>query len=81
MIQNVRAVLEAAGASLLAGRVVDVTVFLVDMQRDFEAFNAVYVKHFAAIGATRTTVEVNALPTPIAVEFKVVARLQPQSGR
>ncbi len=79
VVQNVRAVLEAAGASL--ADVVDVTVFLIDMQRDFEAFNAVYAKHFAEIGATRTTVEVNALPTPIAVEFKVVARLQSQSGR
>lgn len=73
VIANVRAVLEAAGSRL--EDVVDVTVFLVDMQRDFETFNEVYAQHFAAIGPTRTTVEVGALPTPIAVEMKVVAWL------
>ena len=71
VVANVRAVLEAAGSSL--DKVVDVTVFLVDMERDFQAMNAVWGRHFAATGATRTTVEVGALPTPIAVEFKVVA--------
>jgi len=71
VVANVRAVLEAAGSSL--DKVVDVTVFLVDMERDFQAMNEVWGRHFAAIGAARTTVEVRALPTPIAVEFKVVA--------
>lgn len=71
-IANVSAILEAAGSSL--ARVVDVTVFLIDMARDFAAFNAVYAEHFAAVDATRTTVEVRALPTPIAVELKVIAR-------
>lgn len=71
-IENVRAILEAAGSSL--ERVVDVTVFLVDMKRDFAAMNAVYREHFAAVRATRTTVEVGALPTPIAVELKVIAQ-------
>jgi len=73
VIANVRAVLAAAGACL--EDVVDVTVFLTDMARDFPAFNEVYAAHFAAIQATRTTIEVGALPTPIAVEFKVVACL------
>ena len=71
VIANVRAVLEAAGSRL--EDVVDVTVFLVDMQRDFATFNRVYGEHFAAIGPTRTTVEVRALPTPIAVELKCIA--------
>jgi 2-aminomuconate deaminase len=71
VIANVRAVLEAAGSRL--EDVVDVSVFLVDMQRDFKTFNEVYAQHFGAIGPTRTTVEVGALPTPIAVELKVIA--------
>ncbi|OIR10576.1 MAG: 2-aminomuconate deaminase [Marine Group III euryarchaeote CG-Bathy2] len=72
VVANVRAILAAAGSSL--ERVVDVTVFLTDMQRDFADFNATWARHFDGLGVTRTTVEVGALPTPIAVEFKVVAR-------
>jgi 2-aminomuconate deaminase len=71
VIANVKAVLEAAGSSL--DRVVDVTVYLVDMDRDFATFNEVWAEHFAKIQATRTTVAITALPTPIAVEFKVIA--------
>ena len=70
-IDNVNAVLEAAGSSL--DRVLDVTVFLVDMERDFRTFNRVYAEYFAEVGATRTTLAVDALPTPIAVELKVIA--------
>lgn len=70
-IQNIRTVLAAAGSSLEA--VVDVTVFLVDMDRDFPGFNTVYAEHFGTIRPTRTTVAVRALPTPIAVELKVIA--------
>lgn len=73
VIQNIARVLEAAGASL--DRVVDCTCFLIDMDRDFKAFNQVYGEYFATIQATRTTVEVRALPTPIAVELKVIAWL------
>ncbi|MEZ4238174.1 MAG: Rid family hydrolase [Myxococcota bacterium] len=76
VVANVRAVLEAAGARL--EDVVDVTVFLVDMDRDFASFNAVYAEHFASIGPTRTTVAVRALPTPIAVELKCVAWVGPR---
>ena len=50
----------------------DVTVFLVDMDRDFATFNEVYREAFGAIRPTRTTVAVRALPTPIAVELKVL---------
>lgn len=72
VIANVKAILEAAGSSL--EKVIDVQVFLTNMKKDFPVFNKVYAEHFAKIQATRTTVEVGALPTPIAVEFKVVAR-------
>ncbi len=73
VIQNIARVLEAAGSSLDA--VVDCTCFLVDMDRDFASFNAVYAEYFRSIGPTRTTVAVRALPTPIAVELKVIAWL------
>jgi 2-aminomuconate deaminase len=72
VIENIRRILEASGSSL--DRVVDITAFLIDMDRDFAAYNAVYAKHFTEIGATRTTLAVRALPTPVAVEFKVIAR-------
>lgn len=72
VIENIERVLVAAGARL--ADVVDVSVFLIDMDRDFAAFNEVYREFFASIGPTRTTVEVRALPTPIAVELKVIAK-------
>ncbi len=72
VIENLRTVLQASGSRL--EDVVDVSVFLVNMKRDFASFNQVYGEYFRPIGATRTTVEVGALPTPIAVELKVIAR-------
>lgn len=72
VIANVKAVLEACGASL--DDVLDVTVFLVDMDRDFKGYNEVYAKHFTSVQAARTTIAIRALPTPIAVEFKVIAK-------
>jgi 2-aminophenol/2-amino-5-chlorophenol 1,6-dioxygenase alpha subunit len=74
VIENLRTVLRASGAEL--EDVVDVQCFLIDMERDFETFNRVYAETFEAIEATRTTLQVDRLPTPIAVEFKVVARLR-----
>ena len=68
---NVRAVLEDAGSSW--ENMVDVTVYLTDMKRDFATVNRLYAEHFGSVGPARTTVEVGALPTPIAVELKVVA--------
>ena len=68
---NVKAVLEDAGASW--DDIVDVTVFLTNMRDDFETFNRIYAEHFTANRPARTTVEVGALPTPIAVELKVIA--------
>jgi 2-aminomuconate deaminase len=72
---NVRAVLEASGATW--GDLVDVTVFLTDMQRDFASYNRLYAEHFAGVGACRTTLGISALPTPIAVELKCIATLHP----
>ena len=67
-----KTILEAAGSSL--DKVVDVQAFLTNMKADFPTFNRVYAEYFSKIQATRTTIEVGALPTPIAVELKVVAR-------
>lgn len=75
---NVRAVLEASGARW--EDLLDVTVFLTDMQRDFAAYNRLYAEHFAGVDACRTTVGINALPTPIAIELKCIAAL-PASSR
>lgn len=72
VIENVKTILAASGSSL--DKVVDVQVFLTNMKKDFPTYNRVYAEYFTGIQATRTTVEVGALPTPIAVEFKVVAK-------
>ncbi len=69
---NVLAILEAAGLNM--SNVIDVMVFLTNMERDFKKFNSIYAQYLEGYEATRTTVEVGALPTPIAVEFKVVAK-------
>jgi len=72
---NVRAVLEASGARW--DDLVDVTVFLTDMARDFAAYNKVYAEYFAdpATAPCRTTLGITALPTPIAIELKCIAVL------
>ncbi len=73
--ENVRLILEDAGARW--ENIVDVTVFLTNMKSDFPVFNKLYSEAFAGAGKpnpTRTTVEVTALPTPIAIELKVIAR-------
>lgn len=76
VFDNVRLVLEDAGSGW--DRIADVTVFLTDMKRDFATFNRLYAEYFAGPGKpnpTRTTVEVTALPTPIAIELKVIATI------
>ena len=76
VFENVRLVLEDAGASW--SDVVDVTVFLTHMKKDFPTYNKLYAEYFAGEGKpnpTRTTVEVTALPTPIAIELKVIAAI------
>jgi 2-aminomuconate deaminase len=71
---NVRAVLQASGARW--EDLVDVTVFLTDMARDFATYNRLYAEHFAGVDACRTTLGITALPTPIAIELKCVASLR-----
>lgn len=73
---NVKAVLESAGARW--DQLVDVTVFLVDMKRDFATFNRIYAEYFKDVEnkPCRTTVAINALPTPIAIELKCIASLE-----
>jgi len=76
VFENVRLVLEDADASWTD--IVDVTVFLTNMKSDFPVYNKLYAEYFAGEGnpnPTRTTVEVTALPTPIAIELKVIAHL------
>lgn len=70
---NVRAVLEASGARF--EDLVDVTVYLTDMAGDFATYNRLYAEAFAGVDACRTTVEINALPTAIAIELKCVAAI------
>jgi 2-aminomuconate deaminase len=72
VFRNVKAVLESAGA--VWDDLVDVTVFLTDMKRDFAVFNRIYDEYFGDNGPCRTTVEVTCLPTPIAIELKCIAR-------
>jgi 2-aminomuconate deaminase len=74
VFENVRLVLEDAGAGW--SDIVDVTVFLTNMKNDFPIYNRVYAEYFAGAdkpNPTRTTIEVTALPTPIAIELKVIA--------
>ena len=75
---NVRAVLEASGAHW--SDLVDVTVFLTDMSRDFAAYNRIYAEYFAGVDACRTTLGISSLPTPIAIELKCIAVLHPQKN-
>lgn len=70
---NVRAVLEASGSSW--NKIIDVTVFLTNMKKDFPVYNKIYGDYFKDVQACRTTVEVKSMPTPIAIELKVIATL------
>ncbi len=73
VFQNVRFILEASGSRW--ENLVDVTVFLTNMKSDFRIFNKIYAEYFKDNQPCRTTVEVNALPTPIAIELKCIATI------
>jgi 2-aminomuconate deaminase len=73
VFKNVNIALEEAGSSW--DNIVDVTVFLVNMKRDFVAYNRIYAQYFKDVKPCRTTVEVTALPSPIAIELKVIATI------
>jgi 2-aminomuconate deaminase len=71
VFRNVRYVLEDAGSSW--ADIVDVTVFLTNMKDDFATYNKLYAEYFKDNLPCRTTLEINCLPTPIAIELKVIA--------
>ena len=71
VFDNVRIVLEESGSSW--DKLVDVTVFLVDMKRDFQTYNKIYAEYFKDNQPCRTTVGIDSLPTPIAIEMKCIA--------
>jgi 2-aminomuconate deaminase len=73
VFQNVRYVLEASGSRW--ENLVDVTVFLTNMKDDFPTFNKIYAEYFKENQPCRTTIEINALPTPIAIELKCIATI------
>lgn len=73
VFENVKIVLEESGSSW--DNLVDVTVFLVDMKRDFAKYNQLYAEYFKDNQPCRTTVAINSLPTPIAIELKCIATI------
>ncbi len=73
VFQNVRTVLEASGAQWKD--LIDVTVYLTNMQKDFATYNRIYAEYFKDIQPCRTTLGITALPTPIAIELKCIAAI------
>ena len=73
VFDNVRIVLEESGGKW--EQLLDVTVFLVNMKRDFQTYNKLYAEYFQTAQPCRTTVEINSLPSPIAIELKCIALL------
>jgi len=73
VFDNVRKILDASGSKW--ENLVDVTVFLVNMKRDFHTYNRLYAEYFKEANPCRTTVEINSLPTPIAIELKCIATI------
>lgn len=74
VFENVKNILDASGSSW--NNLVDVTVFLVNMKRDFHTYNQLWAEYFKEDQPCRTTVEINALPTPIAIELKCIATVE-----
>lgn len=74
VFQNVKNILEDSGAQW--GDLVDVTVFLTNMKRDFHTYNRIYTEYFKDNQPCRTTVEISSLPTPIAIELKCIAEIK-----
>jgi 2-aminomuconate deaminase len=74
---NIRLILEASNVSWMD--LIDVTVFLTNMDDDFATYNRIYAEHFADNQPCRTTVEINKLPTPIAIELKCIAAINQNS--
>lgn len=73
VFNNIRYILEDSGSSW--ANIVDVTVFLTNMKDDFPTYNRIYAEYFKDNQPCRTTIEINCLPTPIAIELKVIATI------
>jgi 2-aminomuconate deaminase len=73
VFQNIKWILEDAGSAW--DNIVDVQVFLTNMKDDFQIYNRVYAEWFKENQPCRTTIEINCLPTPIAIELKVIATI------
>ena len=73
VFNNIRIILEESGSKW--DNLVDVTVFLTDMEKDFDTYNRIYADYFKSTQPCRTTVEVTSLPTPIAIELKCIATI------
>ena len=73
VFENIKLILEESGSSW--NNIVDVTVFLTNMKQDFETYNKLYGVYFKDVFPTRTTIEVSSLPTPIAIELKIIATI------
>jgi 2-aminomuconate deaminase len=73
VFENIRLILEDAGSSW--GNIVDVQVFLTNMKDDFKTYNRIYAEYFRENQPCRTTIEIKSLPTPIAIELKVIATI------
>lgn len=78
VFKNVRAILEDSGSSW--ENLVDVTVYLTNMKADFPTYNRLWAEYFSNNPPCRTTLEINALPTPIAIELKCIAVMDPKKG-
>ncbi|MCC6370823.1 MAG: RidA family protein [Bacteroidia bacterium] len=73
VFRNIKYILEDAGSSW--DKIVDVTVFLTNMKDDFPKYNKIWAEYFKENPPCRTTIEINKLPTPIAIELKVMATI------
>jgi 2-aminomuconate deaminase len=73
VFENIRFILEDAGSSW--GNIIDVHVFLTNMKDDFKTYNKIYAEYFKENQPCRTTIEIKSLPTPIAIELKVIATI------
>lgn len=74
VFNNIKMILEDSGSSW--DQLIDVTVFLTNMKDDFKTYNRIYAEYFKENLPCRTTVEINCLPTPIAIELKVIATIE-----
>ena len=74
VFENIKIILEESGSNW--NNLVDITVFLTNMQRDFDIYNNIYSNYFKENQPCRTTIEVSSLPTPIAIELKCIATIE-----